>query len=115
MAQVTSCVFWPISMKPRPSTTSPAPSAVTAPRRISEPMVTSATSPTRIGTPFFAAITIPLTCSLPVVWPTPLTSADWVPERTLPPPTLRLLSVTARTTSSNVRSYLTSRFGLMRT
>ena len=39
MAEVTSCVFSPISMKPRPITTSPLPSAVTAPRRISEPIV----------------------------------------------------------------------------
>ena len=43
-------------MKPRPSTTSPLPSAVTAPRRISEPIATSATSPTRIGTPSLAVI-----------------------------------------------------------
>src|SRR3954465_5338505 len=51
MAHVTWCVFSPMSMKPRPMTTSPLPSAVTAPRRISEPIPTSATSLTRIGTP----------------------------------------------------------------
>ena len=48
---VTSWLFSPISMKPRPSTTSPLPSAVTAPRRISRPSTTAATSRTRIGTP----------------------------------------------------------------
>ena len=37
-AQVTSWLFSPMSMKPRPSTTSPLPSAVTAPRRISWPI-----------------------------------------------------------------------------
>ena len=52
---VTSWLFSPISMKPRPSTTSPLPSAVTAPRRISRPSTTSATSRMRTGTPSFAA------------------------------------------------------------
>ena len=45
MLQVTSWLFSPMSMKPRPSTTSPLPSAVTAPRRTSWPISTSATSP----------------------------------------------------------------------
>ena len=112
MAQVTSWLFSPMSMKPRPSTTSPLPSAVTAPRRISWPITTSATSPTRIGTPSLAAMTIALICSTFVVRPRPCTSTDRVPSRMLPPPTLRLFSSTACTTSSNVRPCLISRFGI---
>ena len=50
-AVVTAWLFSPISMKPRPSTASPLPSAVVAPRRISWPTSTRATSRTRIGTP----------------------------------------------------------------
>ena len=49
---MTSWLFSPMSMKPRPRTTSPPPSAVTAPRRISWPSSTSATSPIRTGAPF---------------------------------------------------------------
>ena len=56
--RVTSWLFSPMSMKPSPSTTSPLPSAVTAPRRISRPSTTRATSRTRIGTPSRAATTM---------------------------------------------------------
>src|SRR3990170_2203817 len=49
--RVTSWLFSPMSMKPSPSTTSPLPSAVTAPRRISRPSTTRATSRTWVDPP----------------------------------------------------------------
>ena len=42
----------------------------------------------------------------------PARAAIRVPSRMLPPPTLRLFSSTASTTSSNVRPCLMSRFGI---
>ena len=50
-ASVTTREFSPMSMSVTPTATSPTPSLVAAPLRISEPISTSATSAIRTGTP----------------------------------------------------------------
>ena len=113
MAQVTSWLFSPISMKPRPSTTSPLPSAVTAPRRISWPISTSATSADAdrhavLGRDDdLADLRRRWSCG-PALGPAACRCSGVM----LPPPTLRLFFSTASTTSSNVRPCLISRCGI---
>ncbi len=85
--QVTSALFSPINMKPKPSTISPLPPPVTAPRRISWSNLTSATSRTRTGTPSAEVITILAISSTLVVSPSPWTRSDSPLRTTWPPPT----------------------------
>jgi len=98
----TSRLFSPMSMNPRPSTISPSPSAVTAPRRISRPSTTRATSRTRVGTPSRAATMMPSTSSIVATAPTPWMSADWPAWSSVPPPTLALFRSSASASSPSV-------------
>ena len=113
IAQVTSWLFSPMSMKPRPSTTSPLPSAVTAPRRISWPIVdlghvADADRHAVLGRDDDRLDLLDVRRAAEAVDE----QRSALPARMLPPPTLRLFSSTASTTSSKVRPCLISRFGI---
>ena len=115
-AVVTSREFSPIRMKPRPSTASPWPSAVTPPRRITWPIATSATSRTRIGTPSWAAMTTSAISSTECGAADPLDQARLArADDVAAADVLVVLAAGRRTTSSSVSLYLASFIGSART